>query len=551
MASCAALLAAALLLGLQDLDSAAATNLHLLPKDQPGGHCLDGSPAGYYLSSNVGTSSIDTKTWVITMDGGGACTTESSCKQRAKSDKGSSTTWSSSDEYRACKKSPLYCTNCTTNPLFCNATQVRVPYCSGDGHRGNRTTADAGSWGMYFQGHSSFVNIVAELKLQHGLSDATHVVLTGNSAGGIGVFANVDWLQIALPNTVVKGAPIAGWFVPGALPSDQPLHPDDPPSDWAHWSKNESGDTDANDYIATLWRPILDPACVAGETAKQANPFHCLSVHVSYKYIKAPMYVIENQYDTEQLYTQQGLPKKGPYDATWRGYVAMYGAAMRASTNQVLTLPHKRGDGLFHPSCLQHSVCEYVGGDCLHEENIGGDTRGWVPIFSDWFWKLGKLSAKYTQVETCPASFNGLPCNPNPECRVSGVSPSPSPPPTGRCSAQLAKDGCFASTGRHEDCLSCAGKHQSDLRHAECTPTLVQQLCAGGGPTPSPAPTPPPANCSAAEKQYCSGLAGGGASKGDPCFACVVKFEKELMAAGCFSGTGSGQRHAFIEAFCK
>ena len=601
--------------------AASTMDLHLLPKDQPGGNCLDGSPAGYYISSNAGTASIDAKTWVISMAGGGACYTEQSCKTRAKSDKGSSTNWPKENPYRVCKQEPLYCNDCATNPLFCNATQVHVPYCTGDCHRGNRTTADAGSFGFYFQGHSSFVNMIAELKSQHGLGDATHVVLTGSSAGGWGVFSNIDWLQSALPNAVVKGAPMAGWFHPGSLPSDQPSLPDDPPSDFAHWSKNKSGGAgnEASAEFAALWQPIIDPACAAGQTAKKANPLDCQSVHVHYKYIKAPIFVIENQYDTAQLFGTEGLPKHGPYDATWRSYVAFFGASMRASTNQVLTLPEKKGDGLFHPSCFQHPIQD--------NETIGGGT-GWVPIFSDWFWGLGKLTAKYKQVETCDASFKGLPCNPYvlppgapgvPEggsCRVPGASPPgpPGPAPSGNCSAQLVKDGCSASAGQ-EACDACAGKHQSNLRRAGCTSEQVQQLCAAGGPTPpppgppgggcstqlakdgcsatagqeaceacgekheadlkaagctpklvqqlcaggGPAPPPPAGNCTAAEKQFCPGLAGGWAQKGGPggaqkggppCYACVVKYEDQLMAAGCFTGTGSGKRHGFIETFC-
>ena len=48
-----------------------------------------------------------------------------------------------------------------------------------------------------------------------------------------------------------------------------------------------------------------------------------------------------------------------------------------------------------------------------------------------------------------------------------------------RCTAQLAKDGCSASVGV-EACDTCAGAHQSDLKAAGCTPSLVRDFCAGG-----------------------------------------------------------------------
>jgi AhpD family alkylhydroperoxidase len=162
----------------------------------------------------------------------------------------------------------------------------------------------------------------------------------------------------------------------------------------------------------------------------------------------------------------------------------------------------------------------------------------WQLLLGDWFFERNQFQQFHRLVEHCPTD---LPCNTATTCKYAASGPAPG----GSCSAQLVKDGCVASAGQ-EACDSCAGKHQSNLQAAGSTPKLVDQLCAGGGPAPAPA-----ANCSGAEKQYCPGLAGGGAGKGDPCFACVVKFEDPLIAAGCFAGAGSGKRHAFIEAFCK
>ena len=303
--------------------AANSMDLHLLPKGLSGAHALDGSPTAYYFAQGASAT-----TWVIFMQGGGACYDEKSCTARSKTSLGTSTVLPAKHPGA---ESSLQSFDCTQNPLFCNATFAYIPYLSGDTHKGNRSTADAGSWNLYFQGHSSFVNIIATLKSQHGLNSATHVVLTGDSAGGVGTFANVDWLQTALPSAVVKGAPNAGWFFPGSLASDQPKYPNDPPSDWAHFSKNESGGRINSTFelvVSQLWEPIVNVECVAVE----ANPFDCGSVHVAYKYIKAPMFVVENQYDTNQLVAQEGAPRSPPsgsLGATWRAYVVLYGASMR------------------------------------------------------------------------------------------------------------------------------------------------------------------------------------------------------------------------------
>ena len=114
----------------------------------------------------------------------------------------------------------LLSARCDINPDFCRATAVHVPYCTGDSHRGNNTEPTSESWGLIFDGHANFARIVKDLQEHHGLSAATHVMLTGGSAGAIGALWNVDHLADQLPSATVKAAPESGWFFPAALPGD-------------------------------------------------------------------------------------------------------------------------------------------------------------------------------------------------------------------------------------------------------------------------------------------------------------------------------------------
>jgi hypothetical protein len=94
-------------------------DLSLLPSSLPsakGGRCLDGSMAGYYYRQG----SADT--FVIYLKGGGACYDEASCTGRAKTDLGSSKSWS-----RAKLGGGLQSADCSENPAFCNATAVYLP----------------------------------------------------------------------------------------------------------------------------------------------------------------------------------------------------------------------------------------------------------------------------------------------------------------------------------------------------------------------------------------------------------------------------------------
>ena len=50
------------------------------------------------------------------------------------------------------------------------------------------------------------------LDASHGLSDATDIVLTGESAGGIGVWPSLDALAARYTRARIVGAPIGGFY---------------------------------------------------------------------------------------------------------------------------------------------------------------------------------------------------------------------------------------------------------------------------------------------------------------------------------------------------
>jgi hypothetical protein len=69
-------------------------------------------------------------------------------------------------------------------------------------------------------------------------------------------------------------------------------------------------------------------------------------------------------------------------------------------------------------------------------------------------------------------------------------------------------------------------------------------------PPPQPAPdTPPPpgpGQCPKACHTLCPGLTG----KGEKCETCVIDHSSALHAAGCWTASGKGGRHAFIVEYC-
>jgi hypothetical protein len=140
-----------------------------------------------------------------------------------------------------------------------------------------------------------------------------YALLTGESAGGFGTWANIDWfaqtLRRQFPNVIVKGAPIAGWFFPGEPHSEGwflfyfillhiflfiqligssfailylavgkgGLCPDII-DDYQNFITNTSNNAFCNDFLVTLYSAtlILNPNCTAYYPSERpgSNLFH-------------------------------------------------------------------------------------------------------------------------------------------------------------------------------------------------------------------------------------------------------------------------------------
>ena len=453
-----------------------------------GGRCLDGSMAGYY--SREGT---DPSLYVIWLEGGGGCHDEDACTHKAHhSVLGSSNTWRSIKDRGI---PPTLNSDCSTNPDFCHATHVWVPYCTADLHQGNNTSPSDDTWGLWFDGHANFAAIVAELQQKMGLNVATSVLLMGSSAGGVGTFKNVDYLASQVPHATVKGAPDAGWFNPAALPTDLPdIYW---PSDWAHFSTGQHGNayTEPNTTVfiehllGTVYqgRGLFPPACIADQ--KSGQWWACQSIHNWYKYIESPLFIMEALYDTNQIFSGLGATTTpaSSEEAVLLRYIEMFGEAMRTSTEQVLAdaplTVKSQPDGLFLPSCLAHATTQHSKHTPAGTPNIeidgmialtylGGASRTLRSspriylacsshclslTFSDWFFERNQLPHRV--VENCPQSAGGLPCNAATFCQPATwytVTATPGPGPGRGGGGRGGGEGSGSTTAT---LMSCSTTH--------------------------------------------------------------------------------------------
>merc|ERR1711871_1724596 len=90
------------------------------------------------------------------------------------------------------RNSPFLQPDAATNPDFYGANRVFIPYCTGDLHTGTQTSTSEKTYGLWFSGSVNLRLIIDHLKQSEGLNDAKYVMLTGESAGGMGTYFQVD-----------------------------------------------------------------------------------------------------------------------------------------------------------------------------------------------------------------------------------------------------------------------------------------------------------------------------------------------------------------------
>eukprot|EP01084_Bolivina_argentea_P105192 188309_1 len=284
----------------------AQMKLILLPNNTKGGQCMDGSPAGlYYSPPPSGSSDL----WIIFIQGGGGCSDQKSCEQRTKSSKGSSNYF-----HPTMQGKHELSNDPSINPDFYTGHKIFCEYCTSDAWGGQRTepSSNPDTWGYIFGGHLVFKSLMQYASDNLNMFDAQYVLVTGNSAGGIGLFGNIDWLRNEFKtkgkykNLTFKASPNSGWFFPGNT-TDELNNPMMPPNDFPHWIKNTTGGIGHDDSMVILYDGYINPACAQGLGSNLS--WQCASTHNLYKYITSPIFVMENKYDCDAFIEGMQMPE--------------------------------------------------------------------------------------------------------------------------------------------------------------------------------------------------------------------------------------------------
>ena len=249
------------------------------------------------------------------------------------------------------------------------------------------------------------------------------------------------------------------------------------PSTSDHFKNGEHGNDKYDELMGDgqagdpwLIGPLIDKQCAEDNSDA---PQVCTSVHVMYKYIKSPIFVIQPYFDG--VHGFGAAPEDIPSNEVeiFKDYVTMWGDAVRTSLNQIMNgvaLTQKsHPDGLFSASCLLHGSPQSV---LINDLN-------WHDVLHDWFFQHNELEEYYQLVEDCPSRDNSLSCNQRVDkCQL---------PPSIRddfhlndnilaCIEVLSSSSCF-TTNDIDTCKSCAWTNRGKLEGI-CTHDEVVGICS-------------------------------------------------------------------------
>lgn len=311
--------------------AAASVSLTLLDKAAyPAARCMDGTVAGYYLAANASSQS-----WLIELEGGGECAKAAGCRSRLGMHLGSSNYFKKAIAFSYLLQDTIH------NPRLRTWNRVFLPYCSQDLWTGQRTAATSETFGVYFSGRLILEAVIDRLTRTAGLADANEIVLTGESAGGIGVWPSLDWLAEQYPAARVVGAPIAGFYF-YASPYTGPQHTtsghlvDFREAAWpSHFE---------------LWNSTVDADCAAA-----IEPWRCLLANNSFPYVRSEAFIIESQTDQVVLEYHDWIPKQ--QDPNWSNDVLAYMKSWKNNMSIALApaMDPSSPNGVFSPACFIHT----------------------------------------------------------------------------------------------------------------------------------------------------------------------------------------------------
>jgi O-palmitoleoyl-L-serine hydrolase len=221
---------------------------------------------------------------------------------------------------------------------------VYFKYCDGGSFSGSNSTAEpVGNSTLHWRGKHILNGGITDMLQNRGLAQATEVVVSGCSAGGLAAFLHCDHFEQRIHAEGQKTAkvvcmPDSGLFrdyqgctVPG-LCSGPHYH------DRLVW---------VFDYMNAS--SGVNDACVAAEQPIS----NCMFAEHTMKYIKTPTFPLQGEYDAWQVIADLGIAGKGmPRDPAQVALINEYGVNFTAVVKA--NLLNQPQHSIFLDSCFHH-----------------------------------------------------------------------------------------------------------------------------------------------------------------------------------------------------
>ncbi|MCP5312416.1 MAG: hypothetical protein H6955_02595 [Chromatiaceae bacterium] len=344
--------------GMKSATGNPARDLHRVVLSDPAAICNDGSPGVYYV--RPGTTDPDK--WHIHLMGGFSCTDEASCAER----------WCG-DASGGASLSELMSSDWTPDAAFFNGfadgsprwgaanpldgwTQVVVYYCGSDMHRGRAGATTLGGMDLDFAGGHILEATLRDLQtgtvavdtdgdgLDESVPDldyATHVLLSGSSAGGVGAAQQADRIRGALRATNPE-VPFRVVVDAAIIPKLQNwLTPAEAETVWTGFYNDQS-----------VWLADTDDSCLA---ANASDPWRCEDAGFVVKTALAtPVFVRSDLLDFLLFDGVDAVVQDAGYAAITEADYASYMADRLDEIATTVVSSNGVAAGAYGPMCRRH-----------------------------------------------------------------------------------------------------------------------------------------------------------------------------------------------------
>ncbi len=149
--------------------------------------CLDGSPPAMLVWMASGGAS---RRWVVDFEGGGWCDTWEQCLERSHGPRGSSRDWAVDKKTAGTSVRSRH---------FGRFNKALLLYCDGASFLGTAGRVEREGKVLHMDGLAIARELVGLLSSAYGLGEASNVLLSGCSAGGVAALALADTVGAMLP----------------------------------------------------------------------------------------------------------------------------------------------------------------------------------------------------------------------------------------------------------------------------------------------------------------------------------------------------------------